>query len=143
MVYTFGEDRPSYLRRQMNNMQTQTKENNQIRMKSDDDKLSYIYSKRPIPRHCSRYIISGQARYSWEHSVPSGSGRGDVFALPFEVGLDQKIITLAPSVRTNEQVISEYSSAMSILLLLGWGCASIIHIETMADIYKLCTNEDI
>lgn len=39
--------------------------------RSSDTEYCYYTSH---PRHCSCYILSGEARYDWEHSVPTGSG---------------------------------------------------------------------
>jgi len=79
LVYTFGENRPLLLRKPCNDDEkinhgesilSQRKGSNQI----VGDKKVYIYSQS-FPRHCSKYILSGPARHSWEHSVPSGKGR--------------------------------------------------------------------
>lgn len=52
-VYTFGESRPLKLRRMDMNRYTH-------------------YTAQP--RHLSRYVLSGDARELWEHSVPTGCG---------------------------------------------------------------------
>ncbi|KAL7528015.1 hypothetical protein ACHAXR_002231 [Thalassiosira sp. AJA248-18] len=53
LVYTFGEERPLLLRRPL-----------------DDKNMIDAH-----PRHCSKYLLSGQVRHVWEHSVPSGNGK--------------------------------------------------------------------
>ena len=52
LVYTFGEARPLLMR------------------KGDTD--DSIYSAQP--KHLSRYILSGESRDHWQHSVPAGKG---------------------------------------------------------------------
>jgi hypothetical protein len=53
VVYTFGQERPLYLRRKSQNGH------------------NYIHYTA-YPRHLSRYILSNEARDLWEHSVPTG-----------------------------------------------------------------------
>lgn len=81
LVYTFGEERPLLLRKQINRdsatglarMDGDQRENN-------DGALSYIYA-RVFPRHCSKYLLSREVRHVWEHSVPSG--KGERFSITF------------------------------------------------------------
>ena len=54
LVYTFGEARPLLMR------------------KGDTDDTGSIYSAQP--KHLSRYVLSGESRDHWQHSVPSGKG---------------------------------------------------------------------
>lgn len=65
LVYTFGENRPLLLRKPVNGDEN-------IHNQEKEDKV-YIYS-RSLPRHCSKYALSGPARHVWEHSIPSGKG---------------------------------------------------------------------
>ena len=51
LVYTFGEARP-------------------LRMRKDDGDNQEFYSAHP--KHLSRYILSGESREDWQHSVPAG-----------------------------------------------------------------------
>ncbi|KAL7539140.1 hypothetical protein ACHAWF_006312 [Thalassiosira exigua] len=76
LVYTFGEDRPLLLRRPRRdvadgNGNFVTKADENATKKEEEEKHIHF---RAFPRHCSKYILSGQARSVWEHSVPSGSG---------------------------------------------------------------------
>ncbi|KAL7465388.1 hypothetical protein ACHAXS_006971 [Conticribra weissflogii] len=59
LVYTFGEERPLLFRK---------------KKKCDNSLDGYIYAKS-YPRHCSMYLLKGEARKEWEHSVPSGLGQ--------------------------------------------------------------------
>ena len=52
LVYTFGEARPLLMR------------------KGDADDNMYMYSAQP--KHLSRYVLSGESREHWQHSVPAG-----------------------------------------------------------------------
>jgi len=56
VVYTAGETRPLKLRC------------------SSSPNHAKHYSCTAHPRHLSRYILSGEAREKWEHSVPTGKG---------------------------------------------------------------------
>lgn len=58
LVYTFGETRAL-----------------KFRLKYDegfDDANNFKYYNA-YPPHCSYYLLSGESRYLWEHSVPSGN----------------------------------------------------------------------
>jgi alkylated DNA repair dioxygenase AlkB len=50
LVYSFGEERPLWMRCADN----------------------YDEQYQVIPTHCSKYVLSGEARYDWEHMVPTG-----------------------------------------------------------------------
>lgn len=52
LVYTFGQARPLRMR------------------KGDTDDTCNVYSAQP--KHLSRYILSGESRDHWQHSVPAG-----------------------------------------------------------------------
>ena len=67
LVYTFGEDRPLHLRK-LHDTNTMNTEADRHTTDTDD---GYVHTQ-VYPKHCSRYILSGQARYAWEHSVPNG-----------------------------------------------------------------------
>ena len=64
VVYTFGENRPLNFRRRRRCDSKST---------SDSDSVEYEYYACH-PKHCSKYILSNDARYEWEHSVPEGHG---------------------------------------------------------------------
>eukprot|EP00581_Thalassiosira_minuscula_P015693 CAMPEP_0183734258 /NCGR_PEP_ID=MMETSP0737-20130205/43328_1 /TAXON_ID=385413 /ORGANISM="Thalassiosira miniscula, Strain CCMP1093" /LENGTH=298 /DNA_ID=CAMNT_0025967709 /DNA_START=20 /DNA_END=916 /DNA_ORIENTATION=- len=96
LVYTFGEDRPLLLRRRrkqrklvvLSEDQQQTikeaaaeaasleleqcSDNNNNN--NDDDDVQYCKKFECHPKHLSKYVLSGEARYDWEHSVPIGKG---------------------------------------------------------------------
>jgi len=78
LVYTFGEDRPLRLRK----MNTEA-----VRHKTDTDD-GYVYTQ-VYPKHCSKYILSGPARYVWEHSVPSG--KSDRVSITFRSWIGSKV----------------------------------------------------
>lgn len=69
LVYVFGECRPLLLRRlgEAGDEAGETTEQN-------EKKNVYVHT-RAFPGHCSKYILSGDARHVWEHSVDSGNGK--------------------------------------------------------------------
>lgn len=75
VVFVFGETRPLHLRRLKNKQST-----NCVLSKEQCHHLDDDYSKDDFehytvyPNHRSCYVLSGPARYEWEHSVPTGSG---------------------------------------------------------------------
>ena len=88
LVYTFGEDRPLYLRRQREQLNADDHstishpadlpwhEFRALEWKDEPDILNpslYDYSIAK-PCHGSRYILSGASRLEWEHAVPRGQG---------------------------------------------------------------------
>ena len=99
LVFTFGEDRPLYLRRLKKTNKsddkapTTTDSNNSSNANSDSSLLwkqfrALEWSENPEildpsryeyyvarPRHGSRYILSGDVRSGWEHAIPPGKGR--------------------------------------------------------------------
>jgi alkylated DNA repair dioxygenase AlkB len=74
LVFTFGEDRPLPMRRlKSSNKKDQEKPADpfQHRINYPEDAYDYYTA---TPNHRSCYILSGQARDTWEHAVPTGSG---------------------------------------------------------------------
>ena len=76
LVYTFGETRPLHMR--LEHHDNIDKDNNACNETNDcNDGIygnpAYIYFTAH-PSHRSCYVLSGPARYNWQHSVPSGSG---------------------------------------------------------------------
>lgn len=57
LVYSFGEARPLLLRRATNHEERY----------------------QAIPSHCSKYVLQDEARYEWEHMVPTGKGHRTSF----------------------------------------------------------------
>ena len=57
LVYSFGEARPLMMRR------------------ANHHDVQY----QAIPSHCSKYILTDEARYEWEHMVPTGKGHRTSF----------------------------------------------------------------
>ena len=92
LVYTFGESRPLHMRLKRNTpssiqlrstvssnetiaTNTATTNSSSSSRFEDDGNESYEYSYYTAhPPHCSYYVLSGESRHDWEHSVPSGSG---------------------------------------------------------------------
>ena len=71
LVFTFGETRPLHMRLKRDNTADSDKTTEgDTKNGSDNDNFSYFTAH---PSHCSCYILSGPARYQWQHSVPSGS----------------------------------------------------------------------
>jgi len=66
-VYTFGDNRPLHFRKMAGEEYGQQQEQQQRPAKN----LFY----EAHPNHCSRYMLQGEARNDWEHSVPTGKGR--------------------------------------------------------------------
>mmetsp|Transcript_10663 Transcript_10663/g.23574 ORF Transcript_10663/g.23574 Transcript_10663/m.23574 type:complete len:244 (-) Transcript_10663:579-1310(-) len=73
LVYTFGEERPLLLRKPLNDecMDDSDSITRKMNGNQNENEGTYIYA-RVLPRHCSKYVLSGPARHVWEHSVPSG-----------------------------------------------------------------------
>mmetsp|Transcript_18160 Transcript_18160/g.25594 ORF Transcript_18160/g.25594 Transcript_18160/m.25594 type:complete len:285 (-) Transcript_18160:72-926(-) len=70
LVFTFGDDRPLHFRKLV---QDQKEDNdNESGGKEINGKNRFCTA---YPRHCSRYMLQGEARNDWEHSVPKGTGR--------------------------------------------------------------------
>lgn len=77
LVYTFGEERPLLFRKKKDgdNSLDDLKDDDGGRENIGGEKCdSYVYSIS-YPRHCSMYLLKGEAREIWEHSVPSGLGQ--------------------------------------------------------------------
>ena len=76
VVFTFGETRPLHMRLKCDkfgscsNARPKTKYDNGN--ECDLHKEFLYYTANPSHRSC--YVLSGPARYEWQHSVPSGSG---------------------------------------------------------------------
>ena len=68
VVYTFGENRPLNFRRRRRRCDSKSTSNS-----NDSESEEYEYYTC-YPNHCSKYILSIDARYEWEHSVPEGHG---------------------------------------------------------------------
>lgn len=75
LVYTFGEGRPLFLRRctstNPNHHQPQQQQDDGNINNQKDDSATVT---RVVPTHGSRYMLSGPARETWEHCVPTGTG---------------------------------------------------------------------
>ena len=97
LVYTFGENRPLYLRRQQPQkvMEDSTNKPKYMSSKKSHQLFSKLYKdfralewkEEPEiidpslyqyaianPSHGSRYILSADSRELWEHAVPKGNG---------------------------------------------------------------------
>lgn len=73
-VYTFGESRPLHMRLKHNkelHSNLLSSDTIKAEMERIENECSYYTAHPP---HCSCYVLSGEARHDWEHSVPSGSG---------------------------------------------------------------------
>lgn len=66
LVYTFGEERPLLLRKQISF--------GSIGLQQPEEEYTF-HITQAYPRHCSKYILQGSARNEWEHYVPTGSGK--------------------------------------------------------------------
>ena len=76
LVFTFGEDRPLRMRRLLQKNAADTMmayPRSQCHHNEDKAEQDFQYYTL-TPNHGSCYILSGPARYEWEHSVPKGSG---------------------------------------------------------------------
>lgn len=75
LVFTFGEDRPLQLRRLKDSCRPSLELPSSQCHHEEGDFADNDYDYYTVhPRHRSSYVLSGPARYEWEHSVPPGNG---------------------------------------------------------------------
>ena len=75
LVYTFGEERPLLLRKQISF--------GSIGLQQPEEEYTF-HITQAYPRHCSKYILQGSARNEWEHLFLPEVARE--FQLRFVVG---------------------------------------------------------